>query len=1277
MKLKSNFKRILSGVMSLAMAATLVPSIPVLAEDFTTQNYVYDNYAVSYNVTNSWGDTEVVSVTLSNTGDSTIENWMLYFDPNGSTSSIWDAQWAETSTGVSYVKNAGYNARIEPNSSITFSYTVDNCEAVPEAFKLCQGRINKESGYDVQLVVNETWGDNFNGAIVITNNTDSPIEAWELTFDTNFTITEITNSWAATVTELEPYSYRLKGTYTGTVYANSSVTLGFTGVKNGDPEISNTSLTEVVANESLIDFIKNYPDGVSIYAYGDYNNEANAIDIEWYTDYEAEVFDVWQSDDNESYTLVSEVSDADSYQYVITEDFQTKYFKVSIPNDFGETIESVPFVVTKTEDEYSVDFLDSDGDGLPDIYENMIGTDLNNPDTDGDGLTDYQEVYITGTDPTKYDSVTDGVSDADADPDEDGLTNAQEIELGTDPQNDDTDGDGLKGGEEVNDYHTDPLNPDTDRDGLPDGDEPHIGLDPSDPETFEVPDADFVFEQSIPAESKALEDINTEDNAYELTVEFKSSGYAVNSAEIKQSPYSNAIKNDAVLGKSVEISYESTCKVDECVLYYKIKDNYTNNISDKYTAYTEELDGIKRLQAFRFDEDLHMLLPVETTYDLENNTVICEASELGTYCLMDIEMWLDSLGFEVEEPEIAVMALAETVTEEFIESSMIKANYNGHTYGICSVSGYDWDSAEDICEALGGHLVTINDSDEQCFIEEKLLSKGTKNSYWIGGQYTSSGWRWLTGEDFSAYTKWTPTQPDNYLGQEDKLMMYRNTNPLCTSGTFGYWNDLNNDGTCNGEAFFGLNNFGFIYEKDSYKPKTYYIVIGNNFKKLTLVSPLKRGAWTNSDTDSLTDWQEFDSRNSMLAWDSDNEPVLPTLKTVLKLKGDVKISNELTRELNGLDDYLDVVRVAPFLSDPTVEDTDGDNLLDNFDPKPKSVNNNGAVMKELSIERIYNAYMLHLEDNVSEVYDIYTATGKDSEMSWEEFIEFYSGVVDFNFSLKNASETELKITTLQRCLEYLGFLDMGGSAYGAMGGATQSAIQNFQLNYGLNISEQVEFYGKWFIEIDDITYLTIANVAANHGFYVGDKPVEAHTEYKMLCNLTAEGYGKTFFDYIPSVVPILNIEQINNDISIYSDINGKFDTVYYLDYTEPLKNIITDMTNAAESFIYYPSFNGYVQFYTNVNHGGIWDVKVRESWNNTISTIHYFSQGFKFVYNDIIMNSENLGNYLYGCTGHATGFTLNILYKRSGYAASTGNTIDNQDDLDFIKRGYDYYDEIC
>ena len=72
---------------SLLSAALLVQSLgvfPASAEETNSvQNFVYDDYEVSYQVTNSWGDTEVVSVTLSNTGDNTIEDWMLYFDPNG------------------------------------------------------------------------------------------------------------------------------------------------------------------------------------------------------------------------------------------------------------------------------------------------------------------------------------------------------------------------------------------------------------------------------------------------------------------------------------------------------------------------------------------------------------------------------------------------------------------------------------------------------------------------------------------------------------------------------------------------------------------------------------------------------------------------------------------------------------------------------------------------------------------------------------------------------------------------------------------------------------------------------------------------------------------------------------------------------------------------------------------------------------------------------------------------------------------------------------------
>ncbi len=65
------------------------------------------------------------------------------------------------------------------------------------------------------------------------------------------------------------------------------------------------------------------------------------------------------------------------------------------------------------------------------------------------------------------------VEDGD-DPDKDGLTNAKEAILGTDPYDADTDDDGLLDGEEVNIYKTNPLVADTDLDLLSDGDEVKI-----------------------------------------------------------------------------------------------------------------------------------------------------------------------------------------------------------------------------------------------------------------------------------------------------------------------------------------------------------------------------------------------------------------------------------------------------------------------------------------------------------------------------------------------------------------------------------------------------------------------------------------------------------------------------------------------------------------------------------------------------------------------------------------------------------------------------------
>ncbi|MDD5072091.1 MAG: hypothetical protein PHQ42_05170 [Patescibacteria group bacterium] len=64
------------------------------------------------------------------------------------------------------------------------------------------------------------------------------------------------------------------------------------------------------------------------------------------------------------------------------------------------------------------------------------------------------------------------------DSDQDGLSDEEELALGTDPNNVDTDGDGLSDYEEVRIYKTDPLNPDTDGDGYPDGEEVRSGYNP-------------------------------------------------------------------------------------------------------------------------------------------------------------------------------------------------------------------------------------------------------------------------------------------------------------------------------------------------------------------------------------------------------------------------------------------------------------------------------------------------------------------------------------------------------------------------------------------------------------------------------------------------------------------------------------------------------------------------------------------------------------------------------------------------------------------------------
>ena len=156
------------------------------------------------------------------------------------------------------------------------------------------------------------------------------------------------------------------------------------------------------------------------------------------------------------------------------------------------------------------DIFDSDFDELNNHAEFVLGTNPNNPDTDSDRLLDgfnvtvspYNEnwgVYqdwidnrsiihvINGGIYTFIGEMSVGTESLNNDTDGDGMEDGDEIENGLDPNNpdvnDDNDNDGLPNREEIQNG-TDPNNPDSDGDGLLDG--WNVTLNPANPDDFEI-----------------------------------------------------------------------------------------------------------------------------------------------------------------------------------------------------------------------------------------------------------------------------------------------------------------------------------------------------------------------------------------------------------------------------------------------------------------------------------------------------------------------------------------------------------------------------------------------------------------------------------------------------------------------------------------------------------------------------------------------------------------------------------------------------------------------
>ena len=901
--MKPIIKHLLSGVLSAAMAFSAIPIVPAHADE-STKSYPYMLFAAS--------DAEgAITVNCGN------------FCANGNI--------ATNGTIVSS-GNLNINGTITENAGKDMIYALKKLDYAYFSSDNVETHIDDYSYSETNININVPL--EVGGTLELTGNINlnSGIKAVE---DVNIN-GEVKNSNNAVICsetgDINIYTTNVN--FNGLIYApfgdividsdnlnmNNAILIAQT-ITLDCPNVNanyNSTMAEIVGTESDTD--------IELFAFGSYDEDANVIDIEWQSNYGNSTYGIFCSDDNINYNHIATVTDSTEYQYFITDDFETRYFKVVLTTNYGEKIESVPFVVTKDEyDYYDVEFLDSDNDGLPDVLEIAIGTRSDLADTDGDTLTDYQEVYITGTDPTVYDSVIEGVSDADADCDSDGLSNSYEIELGSDPCSEFSDEDEFNDYDEVYIYGTDPSKTDTDDDGISDSSEIKLGLDPNDPQTFGIPDSEYSFYQVISADSKVLSEINTEGSPYTLSVELDTNMYAEDEITAEISGYSKAIENEAMLGNGVDIAISDVCNPENIVIKYTVKDTYLENTDGTFSS-LPEFQGIRRLNVFKLDTETNMLLPIETQFDDDNNVLYAEVDEFGTYCIMDMEIWLKNIGVEYknDEDEISDITLnIDNINLLSDETSMPKTSYNfkGSTYAVYDITGMSWEEANAYCNSLGGHLVTITTSEEQAFINNNLLTNCANNLYWIGGKQVNSEWKWVTNENFY-FTNWASGEPTN-TANEYYIHMYGKKGR--TDISIGQWNNTFNINDTVSSNFYASSHCGFICEWDDNNSanKTYDIFVPTKWKTITLDGELNAVNLIDTDSDSLTDWEEVNT--DLLLWHDDGSFELPTFTVSAYM---VNCSRYNTPIYDFLKYDTPPIKYLPILSDPTEEDSDGDDLYD-------------------------------------------------------------------------------------------------------------------------------------------------------------------------------------------------------------------------------------------------------------------------------------------------------------------------------------------------------------
>lgn len=666
---------------------------------------------------------------------------------------------------------------------------------------------------------------------------------------------------------------------------------------------------------------------------------------------------------------------------------------------------------------------DTDKDELFDIYEKVIDTDPLNPDTDGDGLPDGYEVLTLNTDPLEVDTDENGIFDADEDFDSDNLNNLGEYQNKTEPYNPDTDDDGFLDGDEISKYKTDPLNPDTDNDGIKDGDEIKLGLDPLNPQTFGIPDSEYEVSQEVSSDSEAFSIVNTDENPFKLSLQADAAGCVESNITVEESAFSEIIDNDSMIGIAPEFQCEDTCKISKAVVKFKID---TDNLPECQGLFKDEKEfqGIKRYCIFKYDEELNILLPIETMYDEDTNTIYSETDELGTYCVMDMESWLSSdedyCIDSVETDDTSDNNLNEQEllneptntlesddglfdsNEKIVESTINNAKLYAKSVEIIITTYADRSTPVDIVfiiEQVGNNksLFEQQKKDIKTTAEQIFKMYDDVRIYIIGYNKNSASFYKTSSQNYSTNLtqvsgsldkiKYTSITGTGNRGTAFNILMknkyfrdyaakftfliynnskqsvvpdgYKNQLDFCISRDVHYsefmkpWGYTNNgygrlvksyitksDGIImNDSTSMAQDMYYYILKHISAPTINFNAALPGNIKKIKLNGVLSPNNKVDTDKDGLTDWNEIDRGCGLIKWNSSGNIILPTLREYINKSNKnsaitsifatyMKYPSQINNKLN--------TSILPIKSNPCSKDSDGDGFPDKYTTGMKS-----------------------------------------------------------------------------------------------------------------------------------------------------------------------------------------------------------------------------------------------------------------------------------------------------------------------------------------------------